>query len=1212
MSLLDYEERTLEAVMDYLGSALPDSEVEKLAPNGEDRHLLLLTMPQLVAGFGFTSRDLTSTYGRLYGAFKKEYAEHRNKWDDLDLAFVLCVPEGLFGLQAFGSSVETDVYFCRKYVVPMNGQVGTSLARLPFVPLFTERKMAVRPPSAQTFLQESGVPPVLARYLVKKGERSARSVFDQCVRGTFGELRTPKRSPGDGARVISTDEAESRVQSISIEGFRAYRRKAELSFGDDLTVLFGPNGFGKTSVFDAIDFAFTGEIGRLQTRSEERFRRVAAHLDSEIGGSEVALTVGINGETHRLLRRVTKRKSADLDGISLDRKATIERLTGWRGSGADRIENMISLFRATHLFSQEHQELAREFQPDCRLPPDVVARLLAYEDYHATRAKVSDVRDIATKQIQALDHEIEETAGQAEVESEELESLGRALQGESPNEDLSALVEAIAKRVVAAGIEAASVEPRTETVRSWRTALETRSSSLGRRSETLRACAGLLEELPRRREELVRAEARLENVNSRVALASKRTSEARERLRERTAQIDRQEGRLRYLVGRRDTLAWIEENEGLHAALRTEVAATSERLSHNARDLDRLGDREKSLSATLSEREARRASAAGALGETQSELQRGRTILEGMEGWQAKTRRMGSIGEEEERLSRAVAEVQRSEERLRAAVQEAVEDEHRLTVEIGTIEAKRGELSDLIGALEDHIEGGVCPTCGQDHGSRQGLLDRISAQLGRELATDERMSRDAVRTRVGELRSSIEEVEGRGKLVTHQLAELAEERDMVAAEVEEFRGLMEHFAIPVGNDADTARNEVTAKCALLERQSGNWSAEAARAAEESETARSEWEATTKSMRRVQEEVSELKNSLESASRRLARLLEDPRNQGDVGLGSPGETVREQSQSTDAAVASTQKLLERERETRRSDEESLSAGKADLASSERESSALVSEIAKLGDRCRTIESALSRAEVDPGEDQGAVLGRARVVAEELSVVNGLIEDVASAELVIDSATTRAAYRRLQSRLAERRSAMSELGSTRDVYVRWLEYFREVLALVASEQDKAVSRFTREYGPRTSVIQRRLRSVYGFDDIEIRGEESKILVRVLRDGKLLRPTDYFSQSQQQTLLLGLFLTACVSQTWSGLAPVFLDDPIAHFDDLNIFAFLDLIDGLLNDYGAGKRQFVVSTSDQKFLELAREKFAYRGESVKYYSFEGIGEDGPIVQAI
>ena len=132
-------------------------------------------------------------------------------------------------------------------------------------------------------------------------------------------------------------------------------------------------------------------------------------------------------------------------------------------------------------------------------------------------------------------------------------------------------------------------------------------------------------------------------------------------------------------------------------------------------------------------------------------------------------------------------------------------------------------------------------------------------------------------------------------------------------------------------------------------------------------------------------------------------------------------------------------------------------------------------------------------------------------------------------------------------------------------------------------KATENFTREYGPRTSVIQRRLRSVYGFDEVEIHGHESTIRVRVKRGEEDLRPTDYFSQSQQQTLLLGIFLTTCLSQTWSSLAPVLLDDPVTHFDNLNTYAFLDLIAGLLELESEG-RQFIISTCDEKFLEIAR----------------------------
>ena len=872
MSLLDYEERTSEAVRDYLGNVLPDSDIRRLAPNGRDRDLLLLTMPQLVAGFGFTSRDLSRTYGKLYEAFKHEYAEHRNEWDELDLAFVLCVPEGMPELGAFGSSVETDVYFCRKYVVPTNGHVGTSLSRLPFLPLFTERGMPVRPPSAQTFLQESGVPAVLTRYLVKKGERSAKSVLDECVEGTFGELETPEKLVEESHATISTDATAIRIQSISIEGFRAYRQKAEFSFGKDLTVLFGPNGFGKTSVFDAIDFAFTGEIGRLQTRSEGRFRRVAAHLDSENGGSGVALAVEIDGDPHYLVRRVAERKNPQLDGISMGRKTALERLTGWRGSGADRIENMISLFRATHLFSQEHQELARDFQPECRLSSEVVARLLAYEDYQATRVKVSDICDLATKEIRTLNRELEEATHQIEVEAEELELLGRTLRTESLDGDLSAFVKAIAVRVKAVGIEIASVEPSTETVRSWRTVLETRSSDLERRGEKLRACAGLLEELRRRRKELSLAKASLENVESKVAVVTKRTTEARQASRVRTSGIDRLERRLRSLSGRQDSLAWIERNEQFHAALRSEMASKSEALAEKTDNLDGWSDREKSLSATMNENEARRASASRTLSETRSELGQGRTILEGIEGWQARTKRLADIGEEQERSRRSAFDLRRSEERLNGALQSALDEDKRLSVEIGAIEAKHGELTEVVEALEDHIEGGVCPTCGENHGSRRELLNRIAAHLGREVATDERVTREGVRERVEELRSSIADVQVQREEVVRYLAELAEEQDVVETEVEAFRNIMDDFGALTDQDADAVRTAVARQCVLLEGQQEKWMAEIARAAEKLETARQQWEETTSSIQRMQEEVNELKNEFEDVSRRLARAV----------------------------------------------------------------------------------------------------------------------------------------------------------------------------------------------------------------------------------------------------------------------------------------------------------------------------------------------------
>ena len=59
-----------------------------------------------------------------------------------------------------------------------------------------------------------------------------------------------------------------------MSNFRAYREPQKFALDANLVVLYGPNGLGKTSFFDAIDFACTGGV----TRLDERFGRQTARL----------------------------------------------------------------------------------------------------------------------------------------------------------------------------------------------------------------------------------------------------------------------------------------------------------------------------------------------------------------------------------------------------------------------------------------------------------------------------------------------------------------------------------------------------------------------------------------------------------------------------------------------------------------------------------------------------------------------------------------------------------------------------------------------------------------------------------------------------------------------------------------------------------------------------------------------------------------------
>ena len=193
--------------------------------------------------------------------------------------------------------------------------------------------------------------------------------------------------------------------------------------GSEITVLFGPNGFGKTSFFDAIDFGITGSIGRLKITDSDHFREVAAHLDSKPEDARVALTYQSDGKSHTIDRTVADPTHASLDGSPTDRKPILKQLTKSGEAVAERIDNLISLFRASHLFSQDNQALTQSFKDHCTLPREIVSRMLAFEDYENALKKSANIVTILKNSFDALSSEISETTASYKTDKSELDGL---------------------------------------------------------------------------------------------------------------------------------------------------------------------------------------------------------------------------------------------------------------------------------------------------------------------------------------------------------------------------------------------------------------------------------------------------------------------------------------------------------------------------------------------------------------------------------------------------------------------------------------------------------------------------------------------------------------------------------------------------------------------------------------------------------------------
>ena len=696
----------------YLEGVLPDSRLTDATVDLGYQPLLLLQTKHVMAAFAFSNGDMRKSYETLYGSFKSYYSEQQGQWDRFDLAFVFCVQPGVPNLDEFCSNVETDVYFCRKFVVQLSMPLGASLARLPFLPLTPLHGRSLRPASAQTFLQQCGVPAVLAKFLVVQHERGPERIVEDCTNGEFGEPRV--LTPVATASVVQADRIAEPVtlETVSIKNFRAYRKPQTFAVGADVTVLYGPNGFGKTSFFDAVDFAMTGGIGRFESVRQVNFPKTAKHLDSTSEETAVSLSFRRNDALRTVTRSVSDRKQALLDGRLTDRKTILAELTG---AGADRVENFVSLFRATHLFSQERQELTKDFQDDCRISASLVSRMLAFEDYANAVNKAAKVRDVLQAVVANANDEIRVLSEQIAEDIKELDQLGQTSKAHTNVEALDAEIEALRSKLVAAGIAVASQKPDVAIVRGWRASLEARQGESQSRSERLSTLAKEAAGLPRTR-------AALASLQQQLAQSEQALDAAEEKRRAAELALQRAEQRLAEMnvkcVGTQahtDLLEWIRTTRPVYAQLIERQRTLQDELNRATDALTQHRATEEKAASALRGQENLALQFAEKLKTKRAELAALQSLNESIASWQVNRARLAAVVESEQAAVKSLESLRAEERDLSPQVTAVAAEEARMSRQIAEVDKSQSELKNLLSQLQGHIRTGTCPLCGEDH-----------------------------------------------------------------------------------------------------------------------------------------------------------------------------------------------------------------------------------------------------------------------------------------------------------------------------------------------------------------------------------------------------------------------------------------------------------------------------------------------------------------
>jgi len=101
---------------------------------------------------------------------------------------------------------------------------------------------------------------------------------------------------------------------------------------------------------------------------------------------------------------------------------------------------------------------------------------------------------------------------------------------------------------------------------------------------------------------------------------------------------------------------------------------------------------------------------------------------------------------------------------------------------------------------------------------------------------------------------------------------------------------------------------------------------------------------------------------------------------------------------------------------------------------------------------------------------------------------------------------------------------------------------------------------------------------------------------KDKKQYAPEWYFSTAQLNVVAFSVFLGKALQTTDMPMQSIFIDDPVGHFDEMNIVCFVDLLRNIVENTG---RQLIISTHEENVFGLIQRKLPVEEYPVRYIDF-------------
>lgn len=147
------------------------------------------------------------------------------------------------------------------------------------------------------------------------------------------------------------------IDTVKIKNFRNYLGEHEFVLNKTITILYGSNGFGKSSFFDAIEWCLTGDISRYD-KTFERKSVINHNCDFENAECCVEIVFGGNvlSRSFKIVNREYRRETIKIntnDGNVIRGKENVDVFLKHTYAGATNSDLFGNLIKQSHILSQD-------------------------------------------------------------------------------------------------------------------------------------------------------------------------------------------------------------------------------------------------------------------------------------------------------------------------------------------------------------------------------------------------------------------------------------------------------------------------------------------------------------------------------------------------------------------------------------------------------------------------------------------------------------------------------------------------------------------------------------------------------------------------------------------------------------------------------------------------------------------------------------------